>query len=81
MSTPTIDYTTWRKGKRVHRTSKIAVCPKCGKKGEYRPSWSDKKGKTHSAEYIHSGHIVAIAGMEFFHVDSICYVKETEAQS
>jgi hypothetical protein len=69
-----IDYTTWRKGKRVTTHTKIAVCPKCGRKGEHQPAWTDKKGKRWPATYNHVGEQDNIFG--FISVQDWCRVEE-----
>ena len=67
-----IDYTKRRKNKLTHH-GKIAICPKCGKKGAFQridPLYQD--------QYTHHTKLNQFAGMEYLTTDSgdYCIVKD-----
>ena len=78
-----VDYTTWRKGRKVRawtyfdkasKTNKVActvidVCPKCGRKGE-------KNGLVQGAfSFTHKGYLdEVIPGFPLFHVTDHCTI-------
>jgi hypothetical protein len=70
-----IDYTTMRKGKRVRGSSKIDVCPKCGRKGERvdRPSVATKHGWTVAySQFNHIAETVNLGGFLMINVKDYC---------
>jgi hypothetical protein len=73
MSYPTqsIDFTTWRKGRRTRGSCKIEVCPECGRKGEVT-RYTDG-----TVSIVHRGHVVNVPDLlSMFHVDDSCFVPK-----
>jgi hypothetical protein len=72
-----IDYTTWRKGKKVGR-NKIDVCPKCGRKGEVRPPFQKENGKWVFGTCTHKARIVTMGGFQMREITDQCFIRPPE---
>lgn len=73
-----IDYTKWRKGKTTRwykglASERIAVCPKCGRKGSCRPAFIGPDGQWFPTEYTHKA---TVSGIAFF-VEDYCTLWES----
>jgi len=93
MTEQRIDYTKYRVGTVVRRwtyhkpdgtdgvgQTKIAKCPKCGRKGEKVANAVPKTGVVTSHSYTHGGKVVSVAGISMFHVDDQCCVPTPEGE-
>lgn len=47
-----IDFTKYRKGKKTRGSRVIAICPKCGRKGERTIYKDDSEGFNHKARLV-----------------------------
>lgn len=74
----TIDYTTWRKGRRSP-DGVIAICTVCGRKGAYHPAGHDVYGGGLSARYIHVlNDLGSPYGIHTQHVVQMCVVPDSK---
>lgn len=74
-STP-VNYTKMRKGTKTTKGETVQYCPKCGRKGSYKPAYK-YRGKSYPARYIHKGAIVETF-MPLFEIHEDCHVFEPD---
>jgi hypothetical protein len=71
-----VDFTRWRLGARVPgRTARIAICPKCGRKGRHGALRSTRLGPVVADDYTHT---MKFRGWAWDANDS-CYLPRKEA--